>query len=267
MPRERIGDVELYYELSGSGGEVIAFVNGVAMTVQSWAPFRELVEGDFRCLFHDTRGQLMSEKPDADYSMEMHAEDLANLLEHVGIDKVHLAGTSYGSEIAMIFAAEHPDRVATLHVITGVSELDGVLHAATESWAVGAKHGIEPFFRSMIPWTYSNGYLEANAALLDDREKLLGQLPADYLEGFIRLVRAFHGLDITDRLASISCPTLVIAAENDIVKPPRFSELIHEKIPDSELVVIPDSGHAVVVENPGSVARHMLDFIARRGRD
>ncbi|MEE4274015.1 MAG: alpha/beta hydrolase [Thermoanaerobaculales bacterium] len=266
MPRERIGDVELYYELSGSGDEVFAFVNGVAMTVQSWAPIRELVEGGFRCLLHDTRGQLMSEKPAADYTMEMHAGDLANLLDHVGIERVHLAGTSYGAEIAMIFAAEHQERVETLHVITGVSELDGVLRAATESWAVGAKHGIGPLFRSMIPWTYSSGYLEENAALLDDREKLLGQLPEDYLEGFVRLVRAFHGLDISDRLGSISCPTLVIAAENDLVKPLRFSERIHERIPDSELVVIPDSGHAVVVEDPESVARHMLDFIARRSR-
>lgn len=264
MPREKIGEVELYYELSGAGDAVIAFVNGVAMTVQSWAPIRALVEGDFRCLFHDTRGQLLSEKPSADFTMETHAEDLASLLDHVGIEKVHLAGTSYGSEIAMIFAAAHPDRVETLHVITGVSELDGVLRAATDSWAVGAQYGVRPFYRTMIPWTFSSNYLDDNAALLEERERVFETLPADYLEGFVRLVRAFQGLDITDRLGAITCPTLVIAAENDIVKPPRFSELIHERIPDSELVVIPRSGHAVVVEDPESVARLMLDFIERR---
>ena len=237
MPREKIGEVELYYELSGSGDEVIAFVNGVAMTVQSWAPIRDLVEGDFRCLFHDTRGQLLSEKPAADYTMEMHAEDLGNLFDHLGVEKVHLAGTSYGSEIAMIYAAEHPERVETLHVITGVSELDGILRAATESWAVAARYGVKPFFRTMLPWTYSSRYLEANASLLDERQEILENLPEDFLQGFVRLVDAFLGLDITDRLGEISSPTLVIAAENDLVKPLRFSELIHQRISDSELVV------------------------------
>jgi 3-oxoadipate enol-lactonase len=247
MPRERVGEVELYYELCGEGDETVAFVNGVAMTAQSWAPIKEVFQEEFRCVLHDTRGQLMSEKPEMDYTLEMHAEDMKNLFDHLGIEEVHLIGTSYGSEIAMIFACEHPEMVKTLLVVTGASELDGA----------------EPFFRALVPWAYSSDYIEANSSALDERERILSTLPRDFFEGFIRLVKAFHRLDVTDQLQRIECPTLVVSAENDIVKPPRFGRIIHERIPGSEFVIMPRSGHAVVIEDPIGLSEVMLSFIKR----
>jgi len=264
MPRERVGDVELYYEMSGHGDDTVAFVNGVAMTAQSWAPVRQSFEPHFRCILHDTRGQLLSEKPAADYTMEMHAEDLKKLLDHLGVRRVHLVGTSYGAEIAMIFAYTWPDTVKTLHVITGTSEVDDLMRAATESWAVGAKYGAEAFFSAMVPWAYSGHYIAKNRALLEERAKALSGVPQEFFEGFIRLVRSFHRLNITDQLPRINCPTLVVSAEHDIIKPPRFGELIHRMIEGSEFVVMPESGHALVVENPIGLSEVMLDFIRRR---
>ena len=114
MPLARIGDIELYWELDGEGEEVVAFVNGVAMTVESWRPQREFFARRYRCLFHDTRGQLRSAKPAQDYSLRMHADDLKGLLDHLDLDRVHLVGTSYGSEIAMIFALAYPEAVRSL---------------------------------------------------------------------------------------------------------------------------------------------------------
>lgn len=264
MPRERIGEVELYYEIQGEGESVVAFVNGVAMTVQSWGPILEHFRQDFRCVLHDCRGQLMSEKPAMDYSMEIHARDLRNLLDHLAIPKVHLVGTSYGSEIAMVFAYLYPDRVETLHVIAGVSELNALLYAATESWAVSVKYGAEPFFSAMIPWVYSNSFLEEHRSVLKERAMALAALPGDYFEGFVRLVEAFQRLDITEQLEGIRCPTLVISAENDLVKPPEFGEIIHRSISDSEFVVMPDAGHAVVVEDPDGVSELVRAFIEKQ---
>lgn len=263
MPRERIGDVELYYEVFGDGEETIAFVNGIAMTVESWTPVREYFQPRYRCVLHDMRGQLMSEKPEMDYTMELHAEDMKNLFDHLGVRRVHLVGTSYGSEVAMIFALSYPEMVETLHVVTGVSELDGLMRAVTETWAVGARHGMESFFAAMMPWVYSSKYIENNRSQLEERQKALSALPGSFLEGFIRLVKAFQRLDITDRLHGIECPTLVVSAEHDIVKPPRFAELIHRNIEGSELVVMPGSGHALVVEDPIGLSDVIRDFIER----
>lgn len=263
MPRERIGEVELYWDLEGEGDEVVAFLNGVAMSVGSWQPQRDFFAGRYRCLFHDTRGQLLSAKPPGDYSLRMHADDLARLLDHLGIDRVHFVGTSYGSEIGMIFALAHPDRVRSLAVIAGVSEVGALTRAATDSWAEAARHDPTAFFRCMLPWVYSSAYLESHRELLAEREEAIRHLPPEFFEAFGRLVRAFTELDVTDELHRIACPTLVVSAELDLVKPPRYGELIHERIPDSELVVVPGAGHAVVVEQPDAVNRIVADFLDR----
>lgn len=263
MPRAIIGDVELYYERHGKGEQAIAFVNGVAMTVQAWAPQQAYFAKEYTCLFHDTRGQLRSDKPATDYTLQMHAEDLKGLLDHLQLQKVHLVGASYGSEISMIFACAYPERARTLTVITGVSELDGVLRSAAESWAIAARHGGRCFYRCMVPWVYSSEYLERNRKLLQLNEMAMEQLPESYFEGFDRLIKAFLLLDITAELHRIRCPTLVVSAEKDLAKPPRFGRIIHEQIPNSEFIVVPGAGHGLVIERPDEVNRIVHDFIKR----
>lgn len=265
MPVKTIGGLELYYEIAGTGGETVAFINGIGMTVDSWQPIGERFLGrGFRCLFHDCRGQLRSAKPaDGHYSMEQHATDFVELLDALGFDKVHVVGTSYGSEIGMLFACAYPERIETLTVIAGVSELDALLRAAVESWAVAADGGAASLFRCMLPWAYSSEYLAANQQLLREREEAMTRLPSDYCEAFKRLVGAFLKLDITDQLKRIVCPTLVISAERDLIKGPTFGRLIHDNIANSEFVVLPRAGHAVVLEQPDLVAERTIEFIDR----
>ncbi len=87
------------------------------------------------------------------------------------------------------------------------------------------------------------------------------RLPPDYFAAFKQLVGAFLQLDITSELNRILCATLVISAERDLLKGPRFGRLIHANIAASEFVVIPGAGHAVVLEKPDLVAEHTINFI------
>jgi len=263
MPLERVGDVELYWEQDGEGEEVVAFLNGVAMSVASWQAQRDFFASRYRCLFHDTRGQLRSAKPETDYSLRMHADDLKALLDRLGFARVHLVGTSYGSEIGMVFALAYPEAARSLTVIAGVSEVDALTRAAVESWAVAARQDPTAFYRAMVPWTYSGAFIEGHRDLLDQREEAVRRLPREFFEAFGRLVAAFVALDITDELQRIACPTLVVSAELDLLKPPRFGRLIHERVAGSEFVVVPDAGHAVVLEQPDAVNRIVGDFLRR----
>jgi len=265
MPAKKIGEIELYYEIEGSGPETVAFLNGVAMTVKSWQPIRErFVARGFRCLLHDCRGQLRSDKTTkGPYTMELHATDLLRLLDALELERAHLVGTSYGAEIAMVFAYTYPERVETLTVVAGTSELDGLLRAAAQSWAIAADCGAVAFFRCMAPWAYCSEYLEQNQQLLREQEEAMARLPPDFFSAFKQLVHAFLQLDITAELVRITCPTLVISAERDLIKGPRFGRLICDHIATSELAVIPRAGHAVVLEQPRAVARQTIGFIER----
>jgi len=263
MPSKKIGGVSLYYEVEGKGPATVAFLNGVAMTVKSWQPIRErFVAEGFRCLLHDCRGQLRSDKPtDGSFSLELHAADFLGLLDALGIERAHLVGTSYGAEIGMIFAYTYPERVESLTLIAAASELDGLLRAAAKSWAAAAECGAVPFFRCMVPWAHCSEYLENHQRLLAEQEEATTRFPPDYFAAFTGLVQAFLRLDITGELGRIACPTLVISAEGDLIKGPRFGRLIHERIHDSRFLVIPDAGHAVVLEQPQAIAEHAMAFV------
>ncbi|OQA31552.1 MAG: 3-oxoadipate enol-lactonase 2 [Betaproteobacteria bacterium ADurb.Bin341] len=262
MPKINVRDVALYYEIQGKGPETLVFLNGVGMTAPLWKPMVDHFLPQYRCLCHDFRGQLMSDKPEGPYSMEMHVADTLALLDALGIDQAHLIGTSYGSEVAAIFAYTHPQRTRSLTMITGVSEMDAVLRTAVESWATVALSGDSTaFYKSLLPWSYSAEFLESHRDFLEARCREFAQVPKEFFKAFARLVGAFVQINYTHRLKDITCPALIIAAEKDLIKPPRYSELLHREIKHSRYHVVPGSGHAVVVEDPDSLNRLLEDFL------
>ena len=250
----------LVYEVIGSGPRTVALLNGIAMSVSHWKPISDrLAAAGFRVLAHDMRGQLLSDKPGG-YSLEGHARDLAALMDRLEIPRLHVLGTSYGAEVGLAFARDFPDRVESLVLVDGVSETDALLSATVESWSRAARADPGLFYRTIIPWNYSAGYIAANREALDKREAIIRSLPPDYFEAFAGLCEAFLKIDLTKDLGRIGCPTLVLVAEKDILKHRGFSEILVRGIPGSRLAEIPEAGHAVVVENPGAVADAALGF-------
>jgi 3-oxoadipate enol-lactonase len=260
--KTRINGHELAWELTGNGTETVAYLNGIGMSIAHWSPVAAQI-GDYRSLCHDFFGQLKSEKGDGPYTLQRHARDLAELMDAAQVESAHIVGTSYGSEVGMVFAAEFPDRCDSLMVIDGVSELDPVLRAAVECWKASALADPRVFYRSLIPWTYGNSYLKANRDALLQREDLIAALPREYFTSFAMLCDAFLEIDITPVLKTISCPTTVVVADGDILKHRLFADIINREIPHSRLEVVEDAGHGVVIEKPGEIARLIREHLAR----
>ncbi|MCE1206678.1 MAG: alpha/beta hydrolase [Spirochaetia bacterium] len=264
MPAAEIRGVSFYYELSGQGSETIAFLNGIAMSVAHWAPYVQAFQGEYRCLCHDMRGQTLSGKPEGEYSLDLHAQDLAELMERLGITRVHLVGTSYGAEVAMAFAVRYPEKCLSLTLIDGVSETDPLLEAIVDSWILAAEKDARLFYRTILPWNYSPGYISTNRELLAKREAGVANLPRDWFEGFIRLCEAFLKINLTEALSAIQCPTLIMVGEKDILKPYKFSKIIQQRIKGSQLFILPGAGHAAVLEEPALIQQHLRNFLAAR---
>ncbi len=250
----------LYVEDHPGPGVPRVFLNGIGMTTSHWKPFREHLKPG-RDVLHDFRDQLRSEKADAPYDMLRHAHELASLLDRLEIESAALIGTSYGAEVAMLFALQYPERCRSLVLIDGVSEMDEVLSAAVESWKVAALANPRVFYRCLIPWNYSAEYIAHNRQLLAEREEAVAGLPREYFEGFARLCDAFLQLHITDELKQIRCPTHILVGELDILKTHRYSELMRKHIPGSNLSRIPGAGHAVVIEKPQACASLTQTFL------
>jgi 3-oxoadipate enol-lactonase len=269
MAEMMVNGVRIVYELSGECDvgvlkAPIVLLNGIAMSIPHWKPLIAALPAGTCCLSHDFRGQTLSGKPAGPYSLAMHAKDLVDLMDALYIERGHIVGASYGSEVAMEFAMLYPERCASLVVIDGVSELDPVLEAAVVSWMEAARKDARLFYKTMLPWTYSSNYIAAHRDMLTAREDGMAALPAEWFAAFVELCKAFLKINQTQRLKQISCPATVLVGEKDILKHRGFSEIIARNIPGAVMHVIPDAGHAVVIERPALCAEEIWQAVSLR---
>jgi 3-oxoadipate enol-lactonase len=263
MPSVRANGIDIYYEQHGwdKDGDVLVLSNGVLMSTASWAYQAPVLSQHVKVLLYDCRGMWQSEHPAGPYSMAQHADDLAALLEALGIEHAHIGGISYGAEISMVFGLRYPERTRSLILSSAVSQVDPLLRGLMEGWiaAVRAKDP-EMLFQVTYPVNFSERWIAANPAALQAARQRYTQLDMD---AFLQLLFSFLQLDITGDLCRISVPTLVIVGEDDILKPRKYAEIIAREIPESEFAVIPHAGHAVLWEQAAVFNSLILGFLAK----
>lgn len=260
MPYQKVNNIQLYYELHGDPQrETVVLSNGILMSTASWSNLIDKLALHFQVLIYDCRGMWQSDHPEENYSMELHADDLSELLSALKIEKAHIAGISYGSEISMMFALKYPEKTKTLLVFDGVSQVDPLLKSFGDTWVAAAKQkNAELLLQVTTPLNFSEEWIEKNSILFPILEKKYAQL--DFVS-FIRLMDSFYAFDITELLSEIQAPTLVVVGEKDILKTRSYSEKIAELIPNSEFFVVPGSGHALCLEKPEEFTSLVLGFV------
>lgn len=264
MPTAHVNGIDIYYEQHGwdKPGDVLVLSNGVLMSTASWAYQTPVLSQHCRLLLYDCRGMWQSEHPPGPYSMAQHADDLAALLDALGVGRSHIGGVSYGAEISLVFALRFPERTRSLVVSSAVSQVDPLLRAVMDGWIAATRaRDPEMLFRVTVPVNFSERWIAANAAALEAARQRYRQLDMD---AFLELLLSFSQLDITADLHRISAPALVIVGEEDILKPRKYAEIIARDLPNSEFVVIPGAGHAVLWEQAPVFNSLILGFLAKQ---
>jgi len=215
----------------------------------------------YRVLAYDMRAQGRSDHPEGEYSLDMHADDLAALMDALDLGQAHLVGTSYGGELNLVMGARFPERCRTLVIIASVSHSEPPLAAAIARWRAAALRGdAAAFFRTIAPDVYSDAFLAAHPDWLAQADE---RAPAFDLEAAVRLIESFQRFDQRAALPAIRIPTCIVSAERDILKPPASGEYLHAAIANSEFHLVAGAGHAVVLERPDEVNAIVMDFLAR----
>ena len=261
MPITHVNGVDLYYEIHGEGDPVI-FGNGVFSNTLGWVNQLPVFSKKYQVILYDMRGQGQSEKPESPYSFDIHVEDQKVLLEELDIPKVYHVGISYGAELGLVFALKYPEMLKSLVVCSAVSFIGPLLQNMAQLWRNACVlENPELFYNATVPLNFGETFIKENTAILEQAKARYRDLQYPPL---VRLLDAFLLLNVTDQLPEIRIPTCVIVGEKDILKPLEpYSKLIHEKIANSELHVIPDSGHAVTFEKPDDFNKITLEFLAR----
>ena len=288
MAIKKVNGFKCRYEVTGdpNSKETIVFINGIASPLESWYQVKAQLEFEYRIVTYDIRGQWFSEVTESeDYSFRTMAEDLNQLLESLHIPTAHVVGSSLGGEIAAWFQLIYPYKVKSLAMVACAAEaselmlrqvlrwknksVDAVIEIANSDEPVAATKLMgHKYYQEVMPDVYSNKFIEENQELITKSEIAFGNICSlDFFKGQIKLCDMFARLrsdeKLTHHLSKINCPTLIVAAEFDLIKSIKCSEIMHQKIPGSEMVIIPDSGHAVFFEKPDELGFVLMQFIAK----
>ena len=218
----------------------------------------------------DNRGAGKSSRPDYPYTMDMYVEDTKNLLDYLNIqEKIHLCGISLGGEIAQVFVLKYPERVKTLILLATEPNVDPTeLNQTIKAYHEMDNMNFEQKFQLLIPLLYSHNFKkklrrdkELNERLKKEMNFVFTIEDPPQLKDLINQFKALSDFDTLDSLHKVSQPTLIVVGSKDIRTPPERSKLIHEKIPNSKLVILEGLKHGFIIEDPERVNNLIWDFI------
>jgi len=259
--------VVLYHRVDGDG-EPLLLLNGIAMSVASWAPMVRPLADAFRVIRCDFRGQLMMPvTPPAEVAG--HVEDVVALLDHLEIDAAHFLGTSFGGLVAAMVASRHPDRVRSLMTVASAPGFIDEMADEVELWKAACQRSLDGGDRGHLadvlePVGYSEAFIASHRAELDERRSQIAALPDIWFEGLIGLLDSAHSVRLQEELGAIRCPTLVVAAELDAFVPLERARRLADSIDGARFEVVEGAGHVVVIERPDRVVELSLEFLAEQ---
>ena len=258
-----IGDgPTLHVRESGrADGPALVLVNSLGSDYRIWDGVLPYLERRFRVVRHDKRGHGLSDTPPGPYTIEGLAQDLAGLLEGLGIGRAVVAGISIGGMIAQSLAAARPELVKAL-VLLDTGHKIGTAESWEERMAAIRRGGLEAVADAVLERWLPEPYRRALPAELRVWRNMLTRTP---VEGYLGCCAAIRDADLTATARAIDRPTICLVGELDLATPPALTEALAGLINGARSVTLPGSGHLPCIDQPQTVARLMLDYLEDHG--
>jgi aminoacrylate hydrolase len=263
MPKAALGDLELYYEVHGEGPPLL-LVPGLGGLGSYWQPNIPAFSAKYKVVIHDHRGTGQSSRSKIRYSVDQMTDDLVRLMDHLQIERAHLVGHSTGGAIGQTLAVTRPERLASLALYASWTKADAFFRRVFEGRrALLTAAGAAAYVRATAVFLYPDWWINDNAALLEEREKItIPNFPA--AEIVASRIDAIVAFDRTADLARIRTPTLVLCARDDFLTPPYFAEELARLVPGAELKLLDRGGHCASETMPEEFNAAVLKFLAER---
>jgi pimeloyl-ACP methyl ester carboxylesterase len=220
----------------------------------------------FTCIMVDLRGAGESDKTEGEYSTELYADDIAELMQELGIARAHVMGLSLGAAIGMWLAAKYPDKVKTLSLHSGWPKTDPYIKTVLEDWKVAAKAiGSVPemVIQTMFPWCFTPELYATNYEHIEACAAFVRSRPPMSVDGYIKQANAVIGHDVESRLAEITAPTQITFGRHDQITSTRFAAPLQNGIKNSELLIFETASHAPIYEVADEFNEKTLEFLQR----
>jgi len=258
--RIKANDIHMNYELSGKkGAPVVVLSHSLSSGLVMWDPQMDALNPYFHVLRYDIRGHGGSGAPSGAYTLEQLAKDVVSLLDALDADQVHFVGLSLGGMIGQSLALNDPHRLKSLALCDTAATVPAEAEPLwQERMDQARRKGMEALLHQTLERWFTPSFLKQNSKILTLIQQ---QLLATPVSGYIGCAEAIRKLNYLDRLSQIKVPTLIIVGEEDPGTPVSVSAAMHERIPNSKLVILPSARHLSNVEQAEAFNTVLLKFL------
>jgi pimeloyl-ACP methyl ester carboxylesterase len=252
--------VKCDYTVEGSGSPLF-LIHGIGAARDTWRFVIPHLTSHHTIISYDLRGHGTSPLSDEKFGLDELVDDLERVRERTGYEQAHFAGHSLGGIIGPAYARKYPDRVLSLGLLSTAAGRTS--DDSTKVWA--AVHAIEEkgaaqVLGMLIDRWYTDAFIEEHRDIVQRR---LDQIINMNQDVFMNVFRIYAGTEMMPWIHEIVAPSLILTGENDGACNPRLNKLIDAAMPESELVILPDYKHSILLEAPGVVASRLLRFLTR----
>ncbi len=259
MPYVENDGARIWWEEQGSG-EPILLIMGLSFTLDMWHRTAPALAPRYRLILFDNRGVGRSGVPRGPYWIPRMARDARAVLDSAGVQNAHLIGASMGGMIAQEFTLRWPERVRSL--VLACSTCGGPrahLPRITEFFSRPEWNRFRPEdrIRAFNPLLYAAG--TPDDLIEEDTAIRLRWVPT--FRGYRNQILGLICWSSYRRLPRISCPTLVIHGDSDLILPPQNALTLARRIPNARRVILPSAGHMFSTDQPTLAHRALFDFL------
>lgn len=262
MPKMDLGDVSIHYEDIGDGDLAYVYCHGLGGNGQGFVEEFPFWSQHFsRVITWDNRGLGQSSQA-SKYNLPLYAKDLAGLLDGLGVKTAVVHGVSWGGVVAQQFALDYLDRCAAVILDSTSSEVNP---GASQNWYARGEVARLGTAASVGEFTPAFEGHTASAQSRQDEGQTVAPEHVDSYVANARITASLREQPLTPRLASITCPALVVGGGQDNVAGAGGSIVLGRNLPNARTEIIQNSGHGVYRQKPEAYRKLVLEFCQDNG--
>jgi pimeloyl-ACP methyl ester carboxylesterase len=265
MPICKINDIDLYYEIHGTGKPLV-LISGLSASQTTWLPVLNKLSKDHQVIIFDNRGVGKSEVPKGPYSIAQMADDTLALLDALNIEQFYLVGHSMGGAIAQQIAIKHSERIIRMMLYATSAKFNPLcMFMLTERLRLRQDNlDLKEIYRqTVLPWIFNHTFF-TNEKMIESTLELMVNAPnLISIEGYASQLAACATHDTRDLLHNITVPTWVLSLREDLLTPMYEGQVLAAHIKTCRFIDLYDQAHAFHMQDPDKFITYVNRMINR----
>jgi len=241
----------------------VVLIHSLALDRSVWDRVVQRLRDEMEILTYDCRGHGRSDRRAGQFTAELFAHDLSELLDHVGWRTAAIAGCSMGGSVALAFGGLYPRRATALGLIDTTAWYGADAPAKFRERAEAARaKGMPGLIDFQVTRWFSDGFRATNQDIV---ERAAAIFVANDFDCYAASCALLGDLDVRTHLPALRMPVAIVVGEEDYATPVDMARQLHASIPQSRLTVLPKARHLTPIERPDAIAETLRGLVQTVG--